>query len=99
MTDPFFRALPSPGCLLPPTRPATFTGMSTTEILEELPRLDREEREKVWRRLEEIELEECGETPEMLAAIDAGRRSIRKGRSTTVEEARGLIAQWITKSS
>lgn len=73
--------------------------MSMTEILEELPRLARVEREKVWQRLEEIELKEIEETPEMLAAIDAGRRSIREGKATTIEEARRLIAQWTTKSS
>ncbi len=73
--------------------------MSMTEILEELPRLARVEREKVWQRLEEIELEEIEETPEVLAAIDAGRRSIREGNATTIEEARKLIAQWITKPS
>ena len=73
--------------------------MSMTEILEELSRLARSEREKVWQRLEEIELAEIEETPEMLAAIDAGRRSVREGKATTIEEARKLIAQWITKSS
>lgn len=72
--------------------------MSMTEILEELPRLARVEREKVWQRLEEIELEEIEETPEALVAIDAGRRSIREGKATTIEEARTLLAQWITKS-
>ena len=46
--------------------------MSMTEILEELPRLGRVEREKVWQRLEEIELGKVEETPEMLAAIDVG---------------------------
>ena len=70
-----------------------------TEILEELPRLARPERERVWKRLEELELEEVEESPEMLAAIDANRRSIREGKSTTVAEARMLIAQWTTKSS
>ena len=73
--------------------------MSTTEILAELPRLDREDREKVWQRLEEIELKEIEESPEALAAIDAGRRSIREGKTTTIEEARQLIAQWTSKSS
>jgi len=71
--------------------------MSMTEILEELPRLGRVEREKV--RLEEIELGTVEETSEMLAAIDAGRRSIREGRETTIDQARNLIAQWTTKSS
>ena len=73
--------------------------MSMTEILEELPRLGRVEREKVWQCLEEIELGTVEETPEILAAIDVGRRSIREGKATTIEQARNLIAQWTTKSS
>ena len=73
--------------------------MSMTEILEELPRLGRVEREKVWQCLEEIELGKVEETPEMLAAIDVGRRSIREGKATSIEQARSLIAQWTTKSS
>ena len=73
--------------------------MSMTEILEELPRLARSEREKVRQRLEELELREIEETPEMLAAIDAGRRSLREGIGFTVEQARELLAQWTTRSS
>ncbi len=72
--------------------------MSVAEILEELPRLERVERERVWRRLAEIDLQEAGEPPEVLATIDAGRLSIRDGNATTVEEARRLVAQWTTKS-
>lgn len=72
--------------------------MSVAEILEELPRLERVERERVWRRLAEIDLQEAGEPPEALAAIDAGRRSMRDGKATTVEEGRRLVAQWATKS-
>ena len=71
--------------------------MSTTEILEELPRLARDEREKVWQRLEEIELGEMDETPEMLAAIDEGRRSISEGKTVSVGEMRRRIAQWTTQ--
>jgi hypothetical protein len=71
--------------------------MSTTEILEELPRLARDEREKVWQRLEEIELGEMEETPEMLAAIDEGRRSISEGKTVIVGEMRRRIAQWTTQ--
>jgi predicted transcriptional regulator len=73
--------------------------VSTTEILDHLSTLARAEREKVWRRLEELELAEIEETPEMLAAIDAGRASVREGKTHTVEQARELIAQWTTKSS
>ena len=70
--------------------------MSVTEILEELPRLLPSDRQKVSRYLKELELLEKEETPEMLAALDSGRRSIREGRTHSVDEARGLIAQWIT---
>jgi hypothetical protein len=70
-----------------------------SEILEELPRLGRLERAKVWQRLEEIEMETVEETPEMLEAIDAGRCSIRLGQKNSIEHARNLIAQWTTKSS
>ena len=73
--------------------------MSTSEILDQLTKLGRSEREKVWQRLEELELAEIEETPEMLAAIDAGRSSVREGKTHTVEQARDLIAQWTTKSS
>ena len=73
--------------------------MSMSEILEELPRLGRLERARVWQRLEEIEMESVEETPEMLEAIDAGRCSLRMGQENSIEHARNLIAQWITKSS
>ena len=73
--------------------------MSTLEILDQLTKLERSEREKVWQRLEELELAEIEETPEMLAAIDDGRSSVREGKTHTVEQARDLIAQWTTKSS
>ncbi len=73
--------------------------MSTTELLDELSKLGRSEREKVWQRLEELELAEIEETPEMLAALDAARSSVREGNGHTVEEARDMIAQWTTKSS
>ena len=73
--------------------------MSTSEILDQLSLLAPSEREKVWQRLEELELALIEETPEMLAAIDAGRSSIREGKTHTVEQARDLIAQWTIKSS
>jgi len=55
--------------------------MSTAEILDELPKLAPAEREKVWQRLEELELAEIEEPPEMFAALDAGRRSLREGKA------------------
>jgi len=71
--------------------------MSTTEILEELPRLAREEREKIWKRLEEIELGQMEETSEILAAIDEGRRAIAEGKTVSFEEVRRRIRQWTTQ--
>ena len=71
--------------------------MSMTEILEELPRLARDEREKIWQRLEEIELGEMEETPEMLAAIDEGRRAVSEGKTVSVAEMRRRIARWTTQ--
>ena len=55
--------------------------MSTSELLDQLAKLGRSEREKVWQRLEELELAEIEETPEMLAAIDAARASVREGKT------------------
>jgi predicted transcriptional regulator len=71
--------------------------MSTIEILEELPRLAREEREKIWKRLEEIELGEMEAKPEILAAIDEGRRAIAEGKTVSFEEVRRRIRQWTTQ--
>jgi hypothetical protein len=71
--------------------------MSTAEILEELPRLARDEREKIWKRLEEIELGEMDETPEMLAAIDEGRGAIGEGKIVNIEEMRRRVRQWTTQ--
>ncbi len=73
--------------------------MSTSELLDQLTKLERSEREKVWQRLEELELADIKETPETLAAIDAARSSVREGKTHTVEQARELIAQWTSKSS
>ncbi len=73
--------------------------MSTSELLEQLGKLGRAERQKVWQRLEELELADVGEPPEVLAAIDAGRAAVREGRTHTVEESREIIAKWPTKSS
>ncbi len=62
--------------------------MSTSEILDQLTQLPASERQKVWQKLEELELAEIEETPEMLAAIDTGRTSIREGKTHSVDEAR-----------
>ena len=72
--------------------------MSMTEILDELPRLDDGERRTILRRLVSLDAGlEIDETPEMLAAIDAGLASVESGASVTLEEVRQRLAGWITK--
>lgn len=75
--------------------------MSATEILDELPKLSHEERMAIYQRIVEMEgLEsDMEESPEMLAAIDEGRRARENGKSYTPQDARELIAQWTTRSS
>jgi predicted transcriptional regulator len=72
--------------------------MSMTEILDELPRLNDTERQTILRRLVALDAGlEIDESPEMLAAIDAGIRSLETGPGVPLEEARQRLAGWITK--
>ncbi len=73
--------------------------MSTSEILDELPKLQRADREKVWQRLEELELAETIETPETLEALEVARLAILAGRTTSPSQAHALVSQWTGKSS
>jgi hypothetical protein len=51
--------------------------MSIKEILEELPKLTEEEKRQLWNVLDhELTPEEDEESPEVLAAIDEGIRSL-----------------------
>lgn len=60
--------------------------MSVTEILEELPKLKAEERHLLLERLNALEGENFEESPEMLAAIDEGIRSMEMHAGTPIEE-------------
>ena len=72
--------------------------MSVREILEELPRLDANERQTILRRLIEIDPAlEVEETPEMLAAIDEAVGSFDAEKGVGIEEARRRVAQWTSK--
>jgi predicted transcriptional regulator len=75
--------------------------MSAIEILDELPKLSQTERRAIYQRIAEMEGFESDieESPEMLAAIDEGRRARENGKAYTPQDARDLIAQWATKSS
>ena len=74
------------------------SAMSMTDILNELPRLDDIERQTILRRLVALDAGlELEETPEMLAAIDAGIESMEAERGVPLEEARQRLAGWITR--
>jgi hypothetical protein len=74
--------------------------MSIKEILEELPKLTEQEKRQLWNVLDhELTPEEDEESPEVLAAIDEGIRSLESGESTyTIEEVREHIAQIVEKA-
>jgi len=73
--------------------------MSVTEILEELPKLNLEDRCAVWQRLSELEShEEFTPTPEMQAAIEEGIRSAETEPLYSVEEVREKIKQCAHRS-
>jgi hypothetical protein len=73
--------------------------MSITEILEELPKLSVEELDVVRRKLDELHGSVDEETPELLAAIDEGIRSLREEPTSTLEEMEKRILSWRIKSS
>src|SRR5437667_12651173 len=59
------------------------SAMSIKEILEELPKLTEEEKRQLWNVLDhELAPEEDEESPEVLAAIDEGIRSLEGGEKT-----------------
>ena len=69
--------------------------MSMTQILDELPRLSDGDRRAILHRLAELDPGiALDETPEMLAAIDAGVRSMESGPGVPLAEARERIAGW-----
>ncbi len=71
--------------------------MSITEILDELPKLKTEERHVLLERLNALENDAIEETPEMLAAIDEGIRSIEQHGSIPIDEVQArLEAKWHT---
>lgn len=58
--------------------------MSIKEILEELPKLTQEEKKQLWNVLNhEVADDVEEESPELLAAIDEGLRSLESGEKRT----------------
>jgi hypothetical protein len=70
--------------------------MSTlAEIQSAILRLDPAQREQLRHWLDET----AEETPEMLAAIDEGLRSLKEKGAIPLEDVRKKIAAWATKSA
>jgi hypothetical protein len=66
--------------------------MSVAEILAELPKLPPTELQRILERILELEEpQEIEETPELLAAIDEGLRSLENEPTYTPDEVRARI--------
>ena len=65
------------------------------EIQTAILHLDPAEREELRHWLDET----AEETPEMLAAIDAGLRSLKSKGVIPLEDVRQQLASWVTKSA
>jgi hypothetical protein len=74
--------------------------MTIQEILEELPKLTENEKRQLWNVLDqELALEEEEESPEILAALDEGIKSLESGEKVyTIQEVREHIARNIQKA-
>jgi hypothetical protein len=74
--------------------------VSFTEILEELPKLTQEQRQAIYRQIEELDGAPLFEaTDEMLVAIDEGTRSAQTERFYTADELRARVRQWASSAS
>lgn len=65
------------------------------EVQEAILQLDPVEREELRHWLDET----AEETPEMLAAIDAGLRSLKARGVIPLEDVRQQLSSWVTKSA
>ena len=72
--------------------------MSVNEIINELPKLSAEDRNRLRQELDERFIEDFEETPEMLAAIDEGLRSSREEGTITLEQLREDMRTWTLDS-
>ena len=74
--------------------------MSFNEILKELPKLTQDEKRQLWNVLDHgLSGEQDEESPEVLAAIERGIRSLEAGERThTIEEARQRVKEIVAKA-
>ena len=74
--------------------------MSFNEILKELQKLTQDEKRQLWNVLDrELSSGQDEESPEVLAAIERGIRSLEAGERThTLEEARQRVKEIVAKA-
>jgi len=72
--------------------------MSLTELIQKIHELSPEEQEIIRRELDGLHEQDFEETPEMLAAIDEGLRSLREEPTITLEELRKEMRTWTLDS-
>jgi hypothetical protein len=74
--------------------------MSINEILKELPKLTQDEKRQLLNVLDhELSGKQDEESPEVLAAIERGIRSLEAGERThTLEEARQRVKEIVAKA-
>jgi hypothetical protein len=77
-----------------------FRAMSLNEILKELPKLTQDEKRQLWNVLDqELSSGQDEESPQVLAAIERGIRSLEAGERThTLEEARQRVKEIVAKA-
>jgi len=68
--------------------------VSVNEIIQELPKLSPADRLLLRQELDERYLNDFEETPEMLAAIDEGLRSLREEGTITLEALKERMKSW-----
>jgi hypothetical protein len=69
--------------------------MSVNEILLEMEKLSPDDLKILQEKLDQLHsLDDFEETPEMLAAIDEGLRSLREEGTITLEELRERMKSW-----
>lgn len=74
--------------------------MSTTEILNELPKLSPAELQRVHLRIIELEdQQEIEPSPELALAIEAGLRSLNEEPAVEIADARQKVARWAGRSA
>jgi DNA-binding transcriptional regulator YiaG len=71
--------------------------MSVNEILQEMDRLSPNELKVIREKLDLLH-QDFEATPEMLAAIEEGRRSLREEGGIPIEDAIKEVESWNTKS-